>query len=68
MNVFIAISLFCLFILFVAIGIAWMMQQQRQYEREVLEGFELRERMSNANFQASITHSLSLMKDKNHGK
>ena len=68
MNLFIAISLFCLFILFVAIGIAWMMQQQRLYEQDVLEGFELRERMSNANFQASVAHSLSLMKDKNHGK
>ena len=60
-------AVFCVFILFVALLIAGLIYKQRQYEAEMLEMFTLRNQLSNARFQSSVSQSITSMKGKKHG-
>lgn len=40
----------------------WMLNEENKYNKEVLDFFEFRERMSNAKFQASVQSSLISMR------
>lgn len=52
----------------VVMFVCWLMwREQKRYNEEVVEMFELREQMPNAQFQSSVQHSLYLM-GAHHGK
>ena len=52
-----------LLVLIGALGfVRWLWKQEDAHTQDLLELFELRERMSNAAFQSSVQHSLCLLK------